>query len=87
MWINEENRWFYKVNYKGRNLAYKEPEVPEECIARAALVLYKIVHEEKYEKYIFLNITSKKGDDKYTNGFLKLEDLRGINPIEPIPAV
>lgn len=51
------------------------------------MVLYRIENEEKYKKYIFLNITANKRNDKYTKGVLKLEDLRGINPIDAIPAV
>ena len=85
--IKEENRCVYKFNYKGRNLTYREPDVPEEYIARAALVLYRIDHEEKYKKYIFLNITVNKRNEKYTKGVIKLEDLRGINPIDAMPGV
>lgn len=49
--------------------------------------MYRITNSEKYKKYIFLNIESEKRDDKYTKGVLKLEDLRGINPIDAMPAV
>ena len=85
--IKEENRCIYKFKYKGKNLTYREPDVPEEYIARAALVLYRITHADKYKKYIFIDITATKRDNKYTKGVLKLEDLRGINSIDAMPAV
>ena len=80
--IKEENRCIYKFKYKGRNLTYREPDVEETIIARAALVLYRLTREDKYKNYIFKNITSTKYDEKYTLGVKKLEDLRAFNPID-----
>ena len=44
--IKEENRCKYSFKMKGRNLTYTEPDVPEEIVARAALVLYRLTREE-----------------------------------------
>ena len=85
--IKEENRCIYKFKYKGRNLTYTEPDVEETFIARAALVLYRLTRDDKYKKYIFKNITSTKYDEKYTLGVRKLEDLRGMNPIDSMSIV
>ena len=85
--VNEENRCIYSFNYKERNLTYREPDVEEEIISRAALVLYRLTKDEKYKKYIFKDINSTKIDDKYTKGVIKLEDLRGINPIDAMAVV
>ena len=83
--IKEENRCKYSFKMKGRNLTYREPDVPEEIVARAALVLYRLTREEKYKQYIFKDITSSKYEDKYTNGARRLIDIRNMNPIDSFP--
>ena len=70
---------------KGRNLTYTEPDVPEEIVARAALVLYRLTREEKYKQYIFKDITASKYEDKYTYGARRLNDIRSMNPIDSFP--
>ena len=46
--INEDNQCIYSFTFEGRNLTYREPQVPKEIIARAALVLYKLTGDDKY---------------------------------------
>ena len=53
--IKEENKCIYSFNMKGRNLTYREPDVPEEMIARAALVLYRLTKTKNINN-IFLRI-------------------------------
>ena len=84
--IKEENKCIYSFSIKGRNLTYREPDVPEEMIARAALVLYRLTKNEKYKKYIFKNISSTKFDEKYTYGMTYLIQVRKMNPIDSFPA-
>ena len=79
--IKEENRCIYSFRMKERNLTYREPDVPEELIARAALVLYRLTKSEKYKQYIFKDITSTKYEDKYTYGARYLKQVRNMNPI------
>ena len=85
--INEDNQCIYSFTFEGRNLTYREPKVPQEIIARAALVLYKLTEDDKYKKYIFKNINATKVKDKYTEGVTKLQDVRGISPINAMPVV
>ena len=85
--INENNRCIYSFRFKQRNLTYREPNVNEDIIARAALILYKLTSEDKYKQYIFKNITATKYKEKYKEGVLKLENVRGINPIDAFPIV
>ena len=68
-------------------MTYREPDVDEEIIARAALVLYRLTRDDKYKKYIFKNITSTTIEEKYTLGVKKLENLRSINPIDSMAPV
>ena len=68
-------------------ITYREPQVPKEIIARAALVLYKLTEDDKYKKYIFKDINATKVKDKYTEGVTKLQDVRGISPINAMPVV
>ena len=83
--IKEENRCKYSFKMKGRNLTYTEPDVPEEIVARAALVLYRLTQKEKYKQYIFKDITASKYEDKYTYGARRLNDIRSMNPIDSLP--
>ena len=85
--IKEENKCVYSFNFKGRNLTYREPDVPEEIIARASLVLYRLTKEDKYKNYIFKDITSTKIDNKYSPGAVYLKQVRKLNPIDAMPAV
>jgi hypothetical protein len=66
-------------------LTYTEPDVPEEMIAKAALVLYRLTKKEKYKQYIFKNITSTKYEDKYTYGARYLKEVRKMFPINSLP--
>ena len=43
--------------------------------------------DDKYKKYIFKNINATKVKDKYTDGVIKLQDVRGISPINAMPVV
>ena len=83
--IKEENRCKYSFKMNGRNLTYTEPDVPEEIVARAALVLYRLTRKEKYKQYIFKDITASKYEDKYTYGARRLNDIRSMNPIDSFP--
>ena len=83
----EENRCIYSFNFKGKNLTYKEPDVPADILAKAALVLYRLTREEEYKQYIFKDISSTSVKEKYTEGVIKLEDLRVISPITSMPVV
>ena len=85
--INEDNQCIYSFTFEGKNLTYREPQVPQEMITRAALVLYKLTGADKYKKYIFKNINATKVNDKYTEGVTKLRDLRGMSPINAMPVV
>ena len=85
--INEENRCIYSFSLKDKNLTYREPDVPKEIIARAALVLYRLTKNDKYKKYLFKNITSTKINDKYTEGVINLKKVREMNPIDVMPVV
>ena len=84
--ILEENSCVYHFKYKGRNLTYTEPEVPIEIVARAALILYRLTHDDKYKPYIFKDINATKVDNKYTPGVVYLKKVRNINPIDSLTA-
>ena len=85
--IQEENRCVYSFTLRGKNLTYREPDVEEHIISRAALVLYRLTKNEKYKKYIFKDISKTKLEDKYTYGAIYLREVRKINPIDAMPAV
>jgi len=74
--INESNRCVYQFkcekNGKNLSLVYREPNIPQKDVIRAAMALYAITKDSKYKVYIFNSenpISYKTGMNELFNSF------------------